>query len=233
MSRKAFSTSIMCKQIKAHAFTISAEVQGPNKIDSPKIIGSFSRRKKELTTRPVLPWHIPMHGDCSQTHALSRIQIEPNALPDRLHPQNVGERLCLHHCEASFHQLEPTLSHRSSAVRLFQALQGFVQSHNWVFEVLFPQFQSRFISSQNVVFAFWVIKILSTVYSRIHLPKGLCLLTCIWLPYSPLPYSFLCGARTIPPIRCLQFLSRLLGKRHTNQRLPRAVPTSPPLCDRH
>ena len=57
--------------------------------------------------------------------------------------------MCPHHCEAPFHQLELTLSHRSSAVRLFHALQGFVQCHIWVFEVLFPQFQSRSISSQK------------------------------------------------------------------------------------
>ena len=132
LDRRAFSSAIMCKPIKA----------GPEFDQLTWGHRLFLQKKEEeLTMRPVLPWHIPLHGGSAQTYAVPRSPIGPNALPDR-RPTKVGESLCLHHCEASFHQLEPTLSHRSSAVRLFQAGQGSVQSHNWVFEVLFPQSQS-------------------------------------------------------------------------------------------
>ena len=128
-------------------------MQGPNSINSPRTIGSiFRKKKKSSPCGPYFPGTFHCMGT-TQTHALHRIQIRPNDLPDRLLPQ-VGESLCLHHCEASFHQLGPSLSHRPSAVRFCNALRGFVQCRNWVFEVLFPQFQSRSISSQNVVFAF-------------------------------------------------------------------------------
>ena len=46
-NRTAFSSAIMCRPIKAHAFIFSAETQDPNSINSPRTIGSFFRRKKK------------------------------------------------------------------------------------------------------------------------------------------------------------------------------------------
>ena len=66
-------------------------------------------------------------------------------------------------------------------MRILHALQSFVQCHDRDFEVFFPQFQSRFISSQNVVFALWVITILSTFCCRLHFPRGFRFLAFIWL----------------------------------------------------
>ena len=56
--------------------------------------------------------------------------------------------------------LGPTNSFDTDSPNTSKALSN---GSNRVFEVLFSQFQSRFISPQNVVFAFWVIEILSTV----------------------------------------------------------------------
>ena len=87
----------------------------------------------------------------------------------------------------------------SSQARILHALQRFVQCHNRVFEVLFRQFQSRFISSLNDVFAFWGHKIpLSCLWLPSFSRGALTLLTCIWLPHSRCPFSFLYSARTIP-----------------------------------
>ena len=64
---------------------------------------------------------------CANTHyptGPSRATRPPRSAS----PKKVRDSLCLQHCEASFHQLEPTLSNRSSPVRLFQALQGSVHS---------------------------------------------------------------------------------------------------------
>ena len=61
--------------------------------------------------------------------------------------------------------------------RILHALQSCVRCHHYIFQMLFQQFQSCFISSQNGVFAFWVMKILSPVSFRLHLPKGLRCLT--------------------------------------------------------
>ena len=91
-----------------------------------------------------------------------------------------------------------------SLARILRALQGFVQSHNWVFQVLFPQFQSRF-SSHNVVFAFLVIEILSPVFGRLQFPEGSRFFDFRLAPLLPLPCSFLCSARPIPSSRCLQY----------------------------
>ena len=49
----------------------------------------------------------------------------------------------------------------------------------------------------------------------------------------PLPYSFLCSARTIPLSLCLQYLYKSPGKRHANPHQPKEVPSCPPQCDRH
>ena len=56
--------------------------------------------------------------------------------------------------------------------------------------MLFPQFQSRFISSQNVVFAFWVTEFLSSVLCCLHFPKGFRFLVFIWLLNTGCPAHF-------------------------------------------
>ena len=68
--RRALSSAIMCRPIKAHAFTVSTEKQGPNSI----------------TMRPILPWNVPRRGCCAQTHAVPRIQQRPTNFPQRLVP---------------------------------------------------------------------------------------------------------------------------------------------------
>ena len=45
--RRALSSAILCRPIKAHVFTVSAETQGPNSTNSLRTVGSFFRRKKK------------------------------------------------------------------------------------------------------------------------------------------------------------------------------------------
>ena len=95
---------------------------------------------------------------------------------------------------------------------ILHALQSVVQCHHHIFQMLFPQFQSRFISSQNAVFAFWVMKILSPVSCRLHFPKGLRCLTFIWLPYSRCPTHFFVVLVQFSPIAALNTFVDCLAK---------------------
>ena len=85
--RRAFSSAIMCIPNKAHAFTVPAEMQGPNSIDSLRTIGSFflCEEEEELAKRPVLLWHVPFHGSRAQTHSIHRIQDEITLLHRKFH----------------------------------------------------------------------------------------------------------------------------------------------------
>ena len=47
----------------------------------------LNQEEKELVMRPVLPWHVPVHGCCAQTHTMHRVEVGPNALPNRRLPQ--------------------------------------------------------------------------------------------------------------------------------------------------
>ena len=79
-----------------------------------------------------------------------------------------------------------------------------------VFEVLFPQFQSRVTSSQNVVFVLWATKILSTISCRLHPPKCSRFLTSVWLPYSRCPTQFFVVLVQFLPVSTFNtFLDRL------------------------
>ena len=40
--------------------------------------GPLALSSEELAMWPILPWDVPMRGDCTQTHAVPRIQIGPN-----------------------------------------------------------------------------------------------------------------------------------------------------------
>ena len=65
------------------------------------IAGSFRIRKKELGVRPVVPWHIPLHG---RKHTLSiGSKFGPNVLADRLFPQTL-EEANTSHVERSRHK---------------------------------------------------------------------------------------------------------------------------------
>ena len=65
--RRASSSS---RPIKAHAFTVSAETQGPNSTNSLRLF--LQKEKEELTVRSTLLWDIPMRGGCAQTRTLSQ-----------------------------------------------------------------------------------------------------------------------------------------------------------------
>ena len=173
--------------------------------------------------RPILRWNVPMRGGCAQTHAVPRIQMGANTFPQRFCPTSLAP--CL--SPLGRKPLKTTsatgLTPKNQLSTNSPHTQSFVQCHNRVFEVLFPQFQSLLTSSQNVVFAFWVTNFLP----------------CLWLPsfsrrlsfffdfhlasLLPLPYSFLCSARTIPPSLCLQYLCRSPCRKHANQHQPEEV----------
>ena len=180
----------------------------------------LQEEEEELTMRPTLPWRrFNAWMLCVNAHRfMDSTRVKP--FPTKVCPTSLAPCLSPPGHKPLKTTFTTRLGPKSSLARILHALQSFVQCHDRVLEVFFPQFQSRFFSSQNVVFAFWVVKILSTAFGRIHFPEG-----------SLLPYSFLRSARTIPSIRCLQFRCRLLGKKHANQRQPRAVSTCP-LCDR-
>ena len=187
---------------KAHDLTVSDEETGPNSINSLRTIGSLFRTKKKSS--PCGP-HFPGTFQCVDAvrkrslshgsnygHTLSHKSLFhiSGTMPQPSRPQAI---------EDHFHNRISV--QKSSLARILHALQNFVQCHNRVFEVLLPQFQSRLISSQNVIFAFWVIKILSPVFGRLHFPQGSRFLTSIWLhcsrclthsfvvllPFSPVP----------------------------------------------
>ena len=135
------SSAIECKAISAHCLRTSAEKKGMRmstlmkglKVSLPgATAGSFSNQKeKELVVWPALPLHIP---------------------PNRLFPQTL-EEASASHCKTL---LPPTTRPRPPK-RFFHTLQGFVQCHIWIFEVLFPKCSSCLVSSQDVVFTRGVV----------------------------------------------------------------------------
>ena len=212
----------MCRPIRAHDLTVSAEKTGPEFDQLTEDHRLFvQNEEEELTMRPTLSWNVPMRGCCVQTHAVPRVQTGP-------HP--FSHKGLFHISGTMPRQIS---GQKSSFARILHARQSFLQCHNRVFEVLLPQFQSRLISSQNVVFAFWVIKILLPCLWPPSFSTGLSLFDFHLASLLPLPYSFLCSAPTILTSPCLQYLCRSPGKKHAIQRLPKAVPTCPPQCDRH
>ena len=72
-------------------------------------------------------------------------------------------------------------SQQSALIQILHALQMCVQRCDLVFEMFFPQLQSRLIPSQDVVFSCRLIKLfISTVFGCLHSPQRLCLLTLTW-----------------------------------------------------
>ena len=65
----------MCRPIKAHAFTVSTEKQGPKFDQLTEDHRLFlQKEKEELTVRSILLWDIPMRGCCAQTHTVPKMQ---------------------------------------------------------------------------------------------------------------------------------------------------------------
>ena len=170
--------------------------------------------------RPILPWNFPLGGSCAsmsgrlaQGHAVQRVQIRPDAFRERPFPTSLTQ--CL-----SFSSHRPLKLTRLSTRRFepvaklsgVQALQSFVQGHDWVFEVLFPELQSCLFPYQNVICASWVIEFLSPVRACLHAQKSFAFFdfhSAFWLL---LPCSFLCE-NTALPILFLQFLRKLFGRK--------------------
>ena len=93
--RQESSSAIMRNPTKAHAFTASTGMLGPNRTSSLRTIGSFFKRKKESSPYgPYLPWDIPLRTGCAQPHTVPSIQKRPQ---DLFHP-------------IAGHCLEPTLT---------------------------------------------------------------------------------------------------------------------------
>ena len=57
----------------------------------------LNQEEKDLAVRPVLSWHLPLHGRCAQAHTILRVQEGPNTLPDRLVPQTLEEASARHY----------------------------------------------------------------------------------------------------------------------------------------
>ena len=62
-NRRAVSSAIMWRPIKAHAFTVSAGMQGPSSTNSEDH-RFFLKEEEELAMRPILPRNISMRGSC-------------------------------------------------------------------------------------------------------------------------------------------------------------------------
>ena len=110
------------------------------------------------------------------------------------------------HCEAPFHQ---SLGPRPLR-RIFHTLQGFIQFHSWIFEVLFPKCSSCLVSSQDVVFTTWIVVFLSRVLGCLHLPKSFRFLGLLWLLNPRCPAHF-CAAivQLFPVLSFNAFIYRL------------------------
>ena len=129
---------------------------------SGTIAGSFwIRKKKELSMRPVLPWHIPPHGCCAQTHHPSdpsRAKHPPrSAFPTKLwrKPTPAIARHSLHKA------LGPT-----PPVRILHTPQGFVQCHTQIFEVVFPKWWSGLVSPPRGIVVFSPASLAAFIFQR-------------------------------------------------------------------
>ena len=144
----------MCMAISAHFLRTSAEKKGVRmsavkkrlKVSPRGIVaGSFLiKKKKSSPCGPYFPGTFHSMGAVLKyTHTIPRVQVGPNVLPDRLLPQTLKVD-----CASHWRPHPPQgLGPRNTLARTLHALQRFIQCHNRVFEVLFPQFQSRFLSS--------------------------------------------------------------------------------------
>ena len=122
------------------------------------VVCDINRKKKSSPCGPYFPG-TSKRVCCAQTNAVPRGSKKAQTLSNKTFSTSLDTH-SPRHFEA-----------------LFSAIVGSLR-------VLFPQFQSRLISSQNVVFAFWTIKTISPVFGGLHFPESSRFLTFIWLPYS-------------------------------------------------
>ena len=66
--------------------------------------------------------------------------------------------------------------------------------------MFFPQLQSRFIPSRNVLFASRIIKLFLSVLGCFHGPQGFCLLGLLKLLYTHSPTHYLVGVKHFFPV---------------------------------
>ena len=139
---------------------------------------------------------------CVTTHTFRRIQVGPNADPDRLFPQPLEANAS--HCKTL---LPPSTRAETSNTNCAHTsgLFFFFKIKNWIFEVVFQKCQSCLISSQDVVFAIRIVVVFSSILGYLHFPEVFCFLSLLRLLY-PQPCSFLCRPHiTLPSLlhRCL------------------------------
>ena len=147
------------------------------------VAGSFCiRKKKELLVLPILPWHIPLHGYCVNTHYPSDPSRD-KPLPHRLFTQTLEEDNA-RHCETPFHQ---SLGPRP-LTRIFHPCKAL---SNATSEFLRSSSQSADLVS------FLLLMLSSRVGSWYSSPWA----SCGFL--TPQPCSFLCKPRD--PGKLLQF----------------------------
>ena len=176
----------MCRPIKAHAFFVSAETQGPNSTNITEDHRLFlQKEKEELTVRSKLLWDIPMRGGCAQTHTVPKIQIKPNTFPQWCPtslapcPSPLGHKTLKTN---STKELDPVVSLDADSPRTVKAL-----SRATIGSLLCSSH-----SSSRVSFLPKMLSLRSGSYFPLHhlLPPAL-LFDCHLAFLLPLPYSIL------------------------------------------
>ena len=92
--RQAFSSATMCRPIKAHAFTVSTGNAGPkpNQLtEDPRLF--LQKEEKELATRPVPPWDIPLRRRRVVAHCPMHPEKAARPLPTKVCVTNLGPDL--------------------------------------------------------------------------------------------------------------------------------------------
>ena len=114
------SSAIRCVPIISHFLTTSAEKKSVRMSAATKAKSLATRhRRRLLQNQEERARHVAL---TSLAHSTPRTHYPTGPSRAKRPPISassikVGESPCLHHCEVSFHQLEPTLSHRSSTAR--------------------------------------------------------------------------------------------------------------------
>ena len=176
---------------EAGANGLCGRMLGPSALSSLRTSGSFSRRKKKSSPYGL---YLPGTFHCVEVVRRRRLSQASRKGKGPL-PTTVASDPTPHRSHAIAALLPQSLD--PASVLVFHALKSFVQGHNWAFEVLFPQLQSRFISSRNVLFASRIIKLFLRVCGCSHGPQGFCLLGLMRLFNTPELYSFPCRSHNI------------------------------------
>ena len=148
---------------------------GPSRLSSLKTIGSSSRRKKKSS--PYGPY-LPGMFHCLEV-VRRRTLSQASRKSQRTSSHNGSIRIrhlpiACHCCLAS----TKALSHFSTDLPHTSGLCPGPQ-------VLFPQLQSRKISSQNVIFPSWIVKLFPSVLGCFDGPQGSCLLSLLRFFLTP------------------------------------------------